>query len=296
VELLGLKEGADNALLTKLDRHRIAGTFDLKSDHIIITDRLAKKLKVKVGDVLSVLAGDTIRQMIRNLRAAEEEKDPTKAKAVRDEIVIVPQELTVTAILRADTAGERCYTPIHIAQELFNLEGDVSGIEVELSDPDLADRLANSWMNSELLPIDWRPRTWTDIHGYMLQTVENQKSLLYFLLFFIILVAAFCVMNTTITVTTQKRKEIGILTALGARAGQIIGIFLTQAGIVAMLGVLTGLASGFTILYFRNDLREFIAARTGRDFFPQESAYERTLPSADPLQQPPITPWDDGFA
>jgi lipoprotein-releasing system permease protein len=279
VELLGLKEGADNALLTKLDRHRIAGTFDLKSDHIIITDRLAKKLKVKVGDVLYVLAGDTIRQMIRNLRAAEEEKDPTKAKAVRDEIVIVPQELTVTAILRADTAGERCYTPIHIAQELFNLEGDVSGIEVELSDPDLADRLANSWMNSELLPIDWRPRTWTDIHGYMLQTVENQKSLLYFLLFFIILVAAFCVMNTTITVTTQKLKEIGILTALGARAGQIIGIFLTQAGIVAMLGVLTGLASGFTILYFRNDLREFIAARTGRDFFPQDIYFLNEIPA-----------------
>ena len=36
--------------------------------------------------------------------------------------------------------------------------------------------------------------------------------------------------------------------------------------------------------------------REARDFFPQESSYERTLPSADPLQQPPITPWDDGFA
>jgi Ca2+-binding RTX toxin-like protein len=36
--------------------------------------------------------------------------------------------------------------------------------------------------------------------------------------------------------------------------------------------------------------------REARDFFPQDSAYERTLPSADPLQQPPITPWDDGFA
>jgi lipoprotein-releasing system permease protein len=113
----------------------------------------------------------------------------------------------------------------------------------------------------------------------MLQTVENQKSLLYFLLFFIILVAAFCVMNTTITVTTQKRKEIGILTALGARAGQIIGIFLTQAGIVAMLGVLTGLASGFTVLYFRNDLREFIAARTGRDFFPQDIYFLNEIPA-----------------
>ena len=130
VELLGLKDGPDNALLTKLDRHRIEGKFDLKSDHIIITDRLAKKLKVKVGDTLAVLARDTISQMIRDLRAADDEKDAAKAKAVRDDIVIVPKELTITAILRADTAGERCYTPLFVAQELLNLEDDVTGIEV----------------------------------------------------------------------------------------------------------------------------------------------------------------------
>jgi hypothetical protein len=36
--------------------------------------------------------------------------------------------------------------------------------------------------------------------------------------------------------------------------------------------------------------------REARDFFPQESSHERTLPSEDPTQPPPITPWDDGFA
>jgi lipoprotein-releasing system permease protein len=279
VELLGLKEGPDNALLTKLARHRLEGELNLKSDHIIITDRLAKKLKVKVGDTLAVLAGENIRQMIRDLRVADEEKDAAKAKAVREEIVIVPKELTITAILRADTAGERCYTPLFIAQELFNLEGDVSGIEVELSEPDTADQKVFEWMDSEQWPVDWRSRTWTDMHGYMLQTVENQKSLLYFLLFFIILVAAFCVMNTTITVTVQKRKEIGILTALGTRGGQIISIFLTQAGIVAAVGIATGLAAGFTVLFFRNDLRQFIAQRTGRDFFPQDIYFLSEIPA-----------------
>ncbi|MES2598053.1 MAG: FtsX-like permease family protein [Verrucomicrobiota bacterium] len=278
-QLLGLKEGADNALLTKLERHKLEGKFDLRSDNIIITDRLAKKLKVKLGDTLAVLAGDTIRQMIRDLRAADEEKDATKAKATRDEIVVVPKELVITAILRADTAGERCYVPLFVGQELFNYGGDVSGIEIELSEPDAADQLAYDWMNSEQWPFDWRPRTWTENHGFMLQTVENQKSLLYFLLFFIILVAAFCVMNTTITVTVQKRKEIGILTALGTRGSQIISIFLTQAGIVAAVGIVAGLAGGFTILHFRNDLRQWVAAQTGRDFFPQDIYFLSEIPA-----------------
>lgn len=279
VQLLGLKDGADNALLTKLERHKLEGKFDLKGDNIIITDRLAKKLNVKLGDTLSVLASDTIRQMIRDLRAAEEEKDASKAKAARDEIVIVPKELIITAILRADTAGERCYAPLFVGQELFNLGGDVTGIEVELSDPDAAVRLAQAWMDSEQWPYDWRPRTWMENHGFMLQTVENQKSLLYFLLFFIILVAAFCVMNTTITVTVQKRKEIGILTALGTKASQIISIFLTQAGIVAAVGILAGLAGGFTVLFFRNDLRQWVATQTGRDFFPQDIYFLSEIPA-----------------
>jgi lipoprotein-releasing system permease protein len=279
VQLLGLKDGADNALLTRLEKHKLEGQFDLKSDHIIITDRLAKKLKVKLGDTVGVLAGDTIRQMIHDLRAVEEEKDAQKAKAARDEIVVVPRDLTVTAILRADTAGERCYVPLFVGQELFNLGGDVSGIEVELRDPDAAESLAYEWVDSAQWPADWRPRTWMENHGFMLQTVENQKSLLYFLLFFIILVAAFCVMNTTITVTVQKRREIGILTALGTKASQIISIFLTQAGIVAAVGIAAGLAGGFTVLYFRNDLRQWIATRTGRDFFPQDIYFLSEIPA-----------------
>jgi lipoprotein-releasing system permease protein len=279
VELLGLKDGADNALLAKLERHRLEGKFDLRGDNILLSDRLAKKLGVKLGDTVSVLAADNIRQMIHDLRAADEEKDSTKARAARDEIVVVPKELKITAILRGDTAGDRCYTPLFVAQELFNLSDDVSAIEVELVDPDRADELASQWMYSPEWPPDWRPRTWTDIHGFMLQTVENQKSLLYFLLLVIILVAAFCVMNTTITVTVQKRKEIGILAALGSRAGQIIGIFLAQAGIVAGVGIAAGLAGGFAILHVRNDLRQFIARSTGRDFFPQDIYFLSEIPA-----------------
>lgn len=279
IELFGLKDSADNALLAKLAKHRLEGEFNLKEETIIITDKLANKLGVKVGDTLSILASDTISQMIRDLRTVEEEKDAAKAASVREEIVVVPKDLLITAIVRADTAGERCYTALHVAQELFNLEGDVSGIEIELSDPDAADPLANQWIERDLLPPDWRPRTWTDMHGFMLQSVENQQSLMYFLLFFIMLVASICVMNTTITITVQKRREIGILTALGCRSGQIIAIFLVQAGVVAVFGIIAGLIGGMTVLHFRNDLRDLIANLTGRNFFPQDIYFLSEIPS-----------------
>jgi len=278
-ELFGLRDGAENALLKKLAQHLKEGEFNLRDDNIIITDKMAAKLKVKVGDVLSILASDTIRQMIRDLRTAEEATDPAEAKAVREEIVVLPRDLTVVAIVRADTAGERCYAPLHVAQELFNLEGDVSGIEIELADPDRADAFAQELFDTEDLPVDWNIRTWSSTLGSKLRDVENQQSLMYFLLFFIMLVAAICVMNTTITVTVQKRREIGILTALGSRARQIVAIFLAQAGIVALVGIALGLIGGMTVLHFRNDLRDRLSQMTGRDFFPQDIYFLSEIPS-----------------
>ena len=278
-EIFGLRDDADNGLLAKLAKHRLEGEFNLKDDNIIITDKMAKKLQVKVGDVLSILATDTIRQMIHDLRTAEETNDPQQAKAARDEIVVLPRDLTVVAILRADTAGERCYAPLNVAQELFNLEGDISSIEIELADPDLAGTFAENLYNSDTLPMDWNVRTWSDEHQDRLQSVENQQSLMYFLLVFIMLVAAISVMNTTITVTVQKRREIGILTALGSRSMQIIAIFLTQAGIVAIVGIGLGLAGGMTVLHFRNDLRDFFSRVFKRDFFPQDIYFLSEIPS-----------------
>lgn len=51
-------------------------------------------------------------------------------------------ELKLVGILRSDTAGARGYVPMNIGQELFLLEDGVSGIEIELVDPDRAPEIA----------------------------------------------------------------------------------------------------------------------------------------------------------
>ena len=111
-----------------------------------------------------------------------------KAKAL-DGVIPTGTELTLVGILRSDTAGTRGYTPMNIGQELFLLEDGVSGIELELHDADLAHAVASELMDGEKLPLDWTPSTWTQEHGFMLQNVESQQSLMWFLLLFIMIVA-----------------------------------------------------------------------------------------------------------
>lgn len=279
VELFGLKPEKDNPLLKKLSKHRVENAgeaFDLSSENIVITDKLAKKLNVKIGDTLEVYAADNIRQMIEDVREIEETAKPVEAY---EQVTVIPKDLKITAIVRADTAGERCYAPLFVAQELFQLEDRVTGIEVEVADPDKVGALEDDLMGNGKLPFGWGARTWIAMGGDKLQQVESQKSMMFFLLLFIMLVASICVMNTIITVTVQKRREIGILTALGAPPNQIIGIFLVQASVVGVLGVILGIIGGMTVLHFRNDLRALVAGLTGLDFFSADVYFLSSIPS-----------------
>jgi len=279
VSVIGLTDEKDNALLSKLSKHIKEGRFDLKADTIILTDKFAREIGAKVGDTLVVHAADSVNQFIHQVREIPEDSEEKKRAEALDNVTVLSKDLTLVATLRADTAGDRGYVPLHVAQEFFNLDSNVSGIELELKDPDHAERIMERVYQSGAIPYGWGYRTWVQEHGMMLESVENQRTMMWFLLLFIMLVAAICVMNTTITVTVKKRREIGILTALGTRAWQIIAIFVSQAGIVALVGVVAGLAGGFFFLGIRNWLRDQIASLTGRDIFPQDIYFLSSIPA-----------------
>jgi lipoprotein-releasing system permease protein len=93
---------------------------------------------------------------------------------------------------------------------------------------------------------------------------------MFFLLFFIVVVAAFGIMSTLITVTVQKRREIGIVKALGANIWQIIWIFLGQGTVVGLFGTLTGLGLGMTLIRYRNEFAHGLATTLHIEIFPRE--------------------------
>jgi len=279
VSVIGMTDDPDNGLLEKLTQHLKEGKFDLKGDTIILSDKFAREIGAKIGDTLVVHAAESVNQFIRQVREIPEDEEETKRAEALDNVTVLSKDLILVATLRADTAGLRGYVPLHIAQEFFDLESGITGIELELKEPDAAERIMDEIGHSGVIPETWGWRTWMQQHGFMLESVENQRTMMWFILLFIMLVAAICVMNTTITVTVKKRREIGILTALGTRAWQIIAIFVSQAGIVALVGVVAGLCGGFFFLSIRNWLRDQIAALTGRDIFPQDIYFLSSIPA-----------------
>ena len=79
-----------------------------------------------------------------------------------------------------------------------------------------------------------------------------------------LLVAGIMVMNVTLVSVRQRTTEIGLLKALGATSPLIRNLFLTEAGLLAVLGLLAGLAVGH------------VTVNVGRELYP-------SLPLATPV-------------
>jgi lipoprotein-releasing system permease protein len=73
-----------------------------------------------------------------------------------------------------------------------------------------------------------------------------------------------------ITVTFQKRAEIGLMKALGAREEQVASVFLFQGIIVGLLGVAFGLLIGWLTVQYRNEMAGWLGEQFGINFFSEE--------------------------
>jgi lipoprotein-releasing system permease protein len=262
--------------LRKLKPQLLVGSLDLPDGTIVLTDQHLSDLGLNLGDEVSVYAGPNVNEAVRRYTDANEEDDEAKRRALQDQIRLHPQKLRISGVLRADAMGSLGYVSLTTGQSLFQLEQGVTGIALELAEPQRAADVMKSFVKT--LP-GWNMELWSDDEAGRLAAMKNEQTMMQFVLSIIALVAAFSVMNTTITVTTQKRREIGVLAAIGSTRGQIVGVFLLQAVIVGVLGTLLGLVGSLLVLWLRNDLREWLTMLTGGQVHAVEGVFLSSIPA-----------------
>ena len=248
------------------------GKLDLDGESVVLGIDLARKLQINVGDKLTIYSPGNLGQILDGIKKLENTKG-NEEKAAIDELrdVILPKELTVTGIFETGHYihdSEFLIVPLYIGQELYGLGDSLHGITVKTDNPYSAETVKNE-IDSFLEPPAFA-QTWIDMNRQYFEAVRLERTVMFFLLFFIVVVAAFGIMSTLITVTVQKRREIGIVKALGANLSQIIWVFLGQGTIVGLFGTLTGLGLGMTLIRYRNEFSHWLASTLHIEIFPRE--------------------------
>jgi hypothetical protein len=73
-----------------------------------------------------------------------------------------------------------------------------------------------------------RVRSWREVNRNLFGALELEKLAMFITLGIAILVASFCIFAALVLMVQEKGREVGILKAMGAEDGAIVGIFLFQ--------------------------------------------------------------------
>jgi lipoprotein-releasing system permease protein len=114
----------------------------------------------------------------------------------------------------------------------------VSGIEIKLKDVYLAKQV-QSELARKLGP-GYSVRTWMEMNRNLFSALKLEKIAMFIILVLIIIVASFNIISSLVMTVMEKKKDIAILKAMGARNGSIIRIFMAQGLTIGVAGALVG--------------------------------------------------------
>ena len=142
------------------------------------------------------------------------------------------------------------YTSLASAQEFAGLGDRVTGVEVKLANPFDAKDVGRT-IAARLKGAYWI-RDWMDMNRNLFAALQLEKLALFVIVTIIVLVAAFAIIGHLVLLVAEKRKEIGILKAMGAGAGSIGAVFLVAGMLIGVGGTVAGSAFGLLLIWVQN--------------------------------------------
>jgi lipoprotein-releasing system permease protein len=146
-----------------------------------------------------------------------------------------------------DYDAHYAFISLESARQLFQVKGSCTGIEIRLHDLEDAEEVKSTLQRR--LGGGYLVSTWYDLHRDLYSVMRIERWTAYVILCLIIGVATFNVLGSLTMGVIEKRRDIGILKALGATRRSITRIFMLEGLLVGALGTVVGLAIGLVVCW-----------------------------------------------
>jgi putative ABC transport system permease protein len=183
-------------------------------DVIVLASDLARRLGVGIGGTLSV---------------------PSSVGTTK---------FTVVGLLSSATAPgqEQFYVPLTAAQQLFAEGHNIN--EVDAGFTGTVDRTATEAAIQRAVGKDLQVGGLSS-NSSLIGTIQVAQYAFNMFGIFALATGAFIILNSFRTVVSERRRDIGMLRAIGAKRGTIVGMFLIESLLQGILGTAIGIAAGW---------------------------------------------------
>jgi lipoprotein-releasing system permease protein len=204
-----------------------AGNDGPEVGRVFLGVELARTLRAKVGDCISVLVPFSGEDP-----AAEPAAFPFKVVG-----------LFRLGFHEYDT--RLAYTSLEDARRIAGARLTLFGVELRFHDPQRALKVEPE----VIARLGYEPRLmdWETLNHNLFRALLMQKLIIALFLMIIIIVAAFNIIASLTMIVLSKVREIAILSAMGARKGGLLRLFLVAGSLVGFVGVGLGLVYGLAV-------------------------------------------------
>jgi putative ABC transport system permease protein len=186
----------------------------------LIGDKLAKYLKLNIGDTL-ILIG----QGYHGTTAAG--------------------KFRIAGIVRMPTAdidNKIVYLPVDVCQELFSAPGMVTSLALSINDNnDKEIKNMITFLGKELPP-PLRLLGWREMNELLINQMDADNKSGAIMIAILYMVIAFGIFGTVLMMTTERRREFGVLVAIGMQKSKLATIVSLEMMYIGLLGIFSGIA------------------------------------------------------
>ena len=209
-------------------------TADVRNE-ILIGKRLADSMGISVGQRVSLAVGNP-------------DGNP-------EEGIFTVRGVFVTGIPGYDEGT--VFMPLSQAQAFTGSGDRVSTIVLMLADQAQAENVAAALQFPGVSVL-----TWQDLNAVWLQTIGAAMGFYIILYAIVILVVAVVIANTLLMAVFERTREMGILAALGMRRREIMVMFLFEAVIIGLFGIVLGILLGSAGVLYLSEIGLFVGDST----------------------------------
>lgn len=199
--------------------------FESEEPEILVGEKVKEKLKLKLGDEITILTSTQYTEMSA-------------------------YNYKIAGFYRFDNSrmNRSFYLKLSDAQYLLNMEGAVTEYLIYLDDIGQTDRIVSRIENrldaGEYLIMPWHK---IGMNEFMTQMLPLMKTILSLIL---ALLSGVGIANTMVMVVFERKKEIGVLKAMGMKNKNIVGLLTFEGMMIGLAGTILGLILGSLISYY----------------------------------------------
>lgn len=169
--------------------------------------------------------------------------DPSRAFNIED---IVPAGVFASY---TDYDEKYVFVPLEFARSLMNYDSEVSSVELKLDNPRDYAKIRASVEN--VLGGNYILKDKYQQEESLYKTMKSEKLMVFVILTFILVVAGFNMIGTLSMLIIEKKDDLSVLYAMGARKSLVRKVFLVQGSFISFLGGLVGLLIGLLICFIQ---------------------------------------------